>query len=452
MNAHGTTVRTIPLRKWLLIGFFILMHVPLLAMAAFAVAWIRGPHSYHEQATSEVRNSTALWDDPAWRTALEDEFDQRDIHFVLTEGDTVIYQSVADPFVTGDGSERSVMVNRVVLSGSDPQRVFYIYGDEDFGPPDELPLQLVLIVGAVAFILTLVGIGIYLGRTVIGPLSAAGETARQVAAGNLDVMLPPSRIHEVNELNSAINSMSVDLRESLQQQAAMDQERRLMIGAVVHDLRTPLFALRGYLEGLETGVADTPEKQRRYITVAQEKADALERLISDLFSFTRLEYLEETPVREPLDLRELMQALVNGVSPQAEAKGVRVELTTSGNCPVQGDRHLLTRAVENLLDNAIRHTPAGGTVTVECRNDDERSVFSVFDTGPGIPEADLPQLFMPLFRGETSRNRRTGGAGLGLTIARRILRAHGGDLDAANMPEGGAKFVGWIPLHGDAQT
>src|SRR5262249_755342 len=114
-------------------------------------------------------------------------------------------------------------------------------------------------------------------------------------------------------------------------------------------------------------------------------------------------------------------------------------------CLVDGDAHLLTRAVENLLDNAFRHTPNGGRIVVTCAAESAGVRFSVADTGPGIAAHDLPHLFKPLFRGQTSRNRRTGGTGLGLTIARRILRAHGGDLVAGNGTGGGAMFVGTLP-------
>ena len=113
---------------------------------------------------------------------------------------------------------------------------------------------------------------------------------------------------------------------------------------------------------------------------------------------------------------------------------------------IAGDAHLLERAVENLLDNALRHTPAGGAITVRLARGAGSGHFTVADTGPGIAARDLPHLFEPLYRGEASRNRETGGAGLGLTIARRILRAHGGDLAAANRPAGGAEFTGWLPL------
>ena len=108
--------------------------------------------------------------------------------------------------------------------------------------------------------------------------------------------------------------------------------------------------------------------------------------------------------------------------------------------------NIFFQPIENLLDNALRHTPAEGTITIRYETSADRVAFTVADTGPGIAARDLPHLFEPLYRGEASRNRETGGAGLGLAIARRILRAHGGDLTAANGPAGGAEFTGWLPL------
>ncbi|MDQ3493727.1 MAG: HAMP domain-containing histidine kinase [Chloroflexota bacterium] len=253
-------------------------------------------------------------------------------------------------------------------------------------------------------------------------------------------------MREVADLNASFAAMSAELRSSLHHQAAMEQERRLFIGAIVHDLRTPLFSLRGYLEGLEKGLADTPAKRAAYVATAQEKAAALERLISDLFDYTRLEYLDQAPDRQTLDLGALLRRLVAGLQPQADAKRLTLTLDApSQPCPVEADDHLLTRAVENLLDNALRYTPSGGSVRVTCHGTPETATFSVRDTGPGIPPRDLPHLFTPLYRGESSRNRQTGGAGLGLTIARRILVAHGGNLTAANAPTGGAVFTGTLP-------
>ena len=167
--------------------------------------------------------------------------------------------------------------------------------------------------------------------------------------------------------------MSAALRATLARQAELEQERRLFIGAIVHDLRTPLFALRGYLDGLQEGLADTPDKRERYVAVARDKADALERLIADLFDYTRLEYLDQTPAPEPFDLAALLRRLVDGLQPQAEAKGVRLIFDAPAEpCVIDGDSHLLTRAIENLLDNALRHTPSGGETRVTCVCDARR--------------------------------------------------------------------------------
>src|SRR5262249_17545255 len=191
-------------------------------------------------------------------------------------------------------------------------------------------------------------------------------------------------------------------------------ERRLFISAIAHDLRTPLFMLRGYLKGLESGVATTPEKVAHYVRACAERADALERLIADLFAYTRLEYLEQAPQREWLELGVLLRQAVEDVHPLATAKGIALTLDgPCDSCPLAGDGHLLTRAVENLLDNAVRHTPAGGHICVRWRQEGAHLVVMVEDSGPGIAPHDLPHLFTPLYRGETSRNRATGGARAG---------------------------------------
>jgi signal transduction histidine kinase len=292
-------------------------------------------------------------------------------------------------------------------------------------------------------------VALFMGRAVLRPLAAVSEASRRIAAGNLDFELPASKVREVAEVSAAFNAMGFGLRQALARQAELEQERRYFIGAVAHDLRTPLFALRGHLEGLERGVADTPEKAARYVAVCQEKADELERLVEDLFTYTRMEYQERPPQREPLELGDVFRRAADGVRPRAEAKGIAL-LLDGPIAPVslEGDELLLTRAVTNLLDNALRHTPSGGRIRVAWREDGERVVFTVADTGPGIDPRDLPHLFEPLYRGEASRSRKTGGSGLGLTIARRILRAHGGDLTAANRPDSGAELTGTLACQG----
>jgi signal transduction histidine kinase len=434
--------RTLPLRRWLALALIVTFVVPAVTTAMVAYAVVRLPQVTRFQAADRLRGDVERWHDPAWQAEMRDDFAPHGVDFVLIEDGREVYRSTADPVAGGHAGR---IVQRYDLSGTGPSRTIFVYADLNPWESERGRIWIVPVVALSMLAITLGGIAWFLGRTVVQPLGATGAAARQVADGDLDVALPPSRVREVAEVNSAFEAMGTGLRASLEQQAAIEQERRLFIGAIVHDLRTPLFSLRGSLEGIATGIADTPEKRVRYIAVAQEKADALERLVGDLFDFTRFEYLDQTPSSEPLDFAALLKRVVEGVRPRAEAKGVSVMVEADAPCSAEGDPHLLTRAVENLLDNALRFTPAGGTVRVTCHTTPGRVTFSIADTGPGIPPHDLPHLFTPLYRGETSRNRRTGGAGLGLTIARRILLAHGGDLSAASQRAGGAVFTGTLP-------
>src|SRR4051812_9329989 len=162
--------------------------------------------------------------------------------------------------------------------------------------------------------------------------------------------------------------MGEGLRDSIGRQAELEEERRFFIGAIAHDLRTPLFALRGSLVGLEQGLAPSPEKAARYVAVCRQKADQLDRLVGDPLAYTKAEYLTQAVQRERLDFSALMDAAVEGFAEQARSKGVTIRRDApDGLCAIEGDAHLLERVVENLLDNALRHTPAGGAVVVGWR-------------------------------------------------------------------------------------
>ncbi len=281
------------------------------------------------------------------------------------------------------------------------------------------------------------------GWAVMKPLRAMSAAASKVGKRDLDFSLPSSRVREVNEAMTAFTAMGDELRAALARQQELEQERQFYISAIAHDLNSPIFALRGYLEGLESGVAATPERTRHYLQVCQAKVSELEHLTGDLAAYTQIERLEQTMRREPLDLSALIHDTVESIRPQAEAKRITLRLTQSAPaCPCVGDAHLLARAITNVLENAVRYTPVDGAITVTCAAEGDQWRFTVADSGAGIAAADLPHLFAPFYRGEASRNRDTGGAGLGLAIAQRIMLAHGGALIATNSAQGGALFIG----------
>jgi signal transduction histidine kinase len=172
----------------------------------------------------------------------------------------------------------------------------------------------------------------------------------------------------------------------------------------------------------------------------------LDRLVEDLFTFTKTELLEMEFKENTVDLSIVIQKSIDSVSLLAHQKHISIIVYQLEECVVLGDSHLLERAMNNLLDNAFRHTPCNGEIFVECYKNGNNVTFTIKDTGEGFSSDELQRVFEPLYRGEASRNRLTGGVGLGMTISKRIITQHGGDLVAANHSDGGALLSGWIPL------
>jgi signal transduction histidine kinase len=444
-------MRMLGIRQYMIVGMLTFFLLPALAYGATDLF---DRHVLHPQQTAqqdaavraaqqEVAVNAARWHDPAWQASVQKTLDTLGVGVVIRD------PSGVDVFSAGQTGARDHpgWWSGVHLS----QQTMVVENGQAAGTVDLFAPQrddgLARAAATIALALAILNVGWQMRRSVVKPLEAMGRAARRIAGGNLDFALPHSRVKEIAAVCAAFQAMGDGLRASIGQQAALEEERRFFVGAIAHDLRTPLFTLRGSLLGLEQGLATSPEKAARYIVVCRQKADQLDRLVDDLFAYTKAEYLEQTLRRERLDLGGIFAGAVEDIQPRAQAKGVTVERDGPDNCPaLAGDAHLIGRAMENLLDNALRHTPPEGGITLRWRTDPDRVTFTVADTGPGIAAHDLPHLFEPLYRGEASRNRETGGAGLGLTIARRILRAHGGDLTAANGSAGGAVFTGWLPL------
>lgn len=471
--------RSLPLRLWLIVAVVAITGAGFLAQLGTTVFVGLWEQQASDARLADVRQTlgtnAAAWQNPAWQRSAASSLAGMDVDAAVFTG-----QSAQPVFATSgarqmlDTSDQSPtdsatqppgltsrgepVFQRLALTapareGASAQQVGVAYLWFN-GPPTDAPWTLLWPLAELgAFALALAIVVWLIGQPVIRPLTEMANAAEGIAGGQLDVRLPRSPVHEIAEVSAALEGMTATLRESLDRQHALEGERRFFIGAVAHDLRTPLFMLRGYLQGLQRGVAATPEKAAHYLAMCQAKADELERLIADLFAYTCLEYLELEPERQPLDLGDVLRQVVEGAQPMAATKSVTLTLGAP-DTPAQllGDRHLLARTVENLVDNAIRYTPPEGEVCVRWRANGANVTFSVADSGPGIAPDDLARLFTPLYRGEASRNRQTGGAGIGLAIAQRILVAHGGSLVAANRPEGGALFTGTLPNLGHRAT
>ncbi|MCJ7841620.1 HAMP domain-containing histidine kinase [Lederbergia sp. NSJ-179] len=383
---------------------------------------------------SFIEKNSEHWTDPVWQKQLRGRLQVTNMGVeILSESNQQIFT-----YIPKHGSSIST------------EQFSIIHGENVLGRvviyPQNSRLVPMLATFAGLFV-ALFMIGYEMRGFILKPLEKLSSGVRKIAEGDLEVSLPVSRITEITEVSDGFKVMVDGLRESMKKQVKLEEERRFVIAAVAHDLRTPLFALRGYLDGLEQGIADSPEKQEKYLQVCKEKSAQLDRLVEDLFTFTKTEFLEMELKENTVDLSFVLQKSIDSVHPLAHQKHISIIVNQfDKDCMVIGDAHLLERAMNNLLDNAVRHTPRHGEIFVECYKNGNNVSFTFTDTGEGFSSEELQHVFEPLYRGESSRNRSTGGVGLGLTISKRIITQHGGDLVAGNYSDGGALLRGWIPL------
>jgi signal transduction histidine kinase len=219
--------------------------------------------------------------------------------------------------------------------------------------------------------------------------------------------------------------------------------RRNMVADIAHELRTPLSNLSGYLEAISDGVLQ-PDKAT--VSSLSEEAATLSHLVADLQELSLADAGELKLTRRPEDMKQLIEQAVAAQQSGAAVKGLTVRAEVPAGLPeVNVDAHRIGQVLRNLLDNAVAHTPGGGSITVTAAGADDELKIMVTDTGEGIPPEDLPNIFERFYRVDRSRTRSTGGTGLGLTITRRLVEAHGGRIEAESEPGRGSTFIITLP-------
>jgi signal transduction histidine kinase len=289
-----------------------------------------------------------------------------------------------------------------------------------------------LVAAVLAFVISL-----FVSRRITGPLEELTDAAEDVAGGNLEVRVSPRADDEVGALATAFNAMADRL-------ARDEQWRRDMTADLSHELRTPLATIQSRIEALEDGVLPaTPENLR----VIGAEVERLGRLLGALRSLNELESDDVSVEHERLDLADVGRDAIARAETVYAAKGVALDGDLAA-VAVKGDRERLLQVAANLLDNALKFTPQGGRVVLAVAPASRGvwATLTVADSGPGIDPVDLPFIFDRFFRSQAARG--TQGLGLGLAIARGLVEAQGGVIEAADRPEGGAMFTVRLPAAG----
>jgi signal transduction histidine kinase len=258
-------------------------------------------------------------------------------------------------------------------------------------------------------------------------VEAIRDGLRTVGRGGRDVTIETTAHDELAELAAAANAMIYQLREEEDGRDQSEAARRNLIASVSHDLRTPITSLRLLADAIGDDIVEDPETRRSYLRRMGTHIDALSVLIDDLFELSRLEAGDINWTREQVPLQELVGETVEAMRVQAEPKGVAVLAEVPETLkPAQANPEKLQRVLFNLIQNAIRHTPADGSVTVRARSLGGAVEVEVDDEGEGIPPESGERVFEPFYRADDSRA--DGGAGLGLAISKAIVEAHGGKI------------------------
>lgn len=311
-----------------------------------------------------------------------------------------------------------------------------------FASPHDLLLAMVLLIFATGMAMAL---GYFLSSTVTNRIRTIDDAAQAIAKGDLDVRIPVTGQDEMAGLARTFNQMAAQLQETERKQQELDALRRDLVAWAGHDLQTPLASVRAIIEALADGVVDDPESVQRYLRTAQKNIQSLSALIDDLFQMSQLDAGGLLLDCADNSLSDLISDTLESFSELANQQGVHLEGSVSeGVDPVYMDAQRIGRVLNNLVSNALYHTPEGGSVEVMASPLPEAVMVEVIDGGPGIPPEDLMRVFDRFYRGEKSRSRITGGAGLGLAIAKGIIEAHGGHIGVESEP-GRTRFFFTLP-------
>lgn len=318
-----------------------------------------------------------------------------------------------------------------------------------FASQHDLLLATVLLVFAGGIAMSL---GYFLSTALTDKIVALSRVAQEIAHGHLNVRVPVTGHDEMADLANTFNQMAAQLEAAARKQHELDTLRRDLVAWIGHDLRTPLASIRLIVEALADGVLEDPAAVERYLQTAQRHIRSLSLLIDDLFEMAQLDAGGVPLEWHPNSLSDLISDTLEAFSALAARQEVTLEGSVeSGVDPVLMDAQKIGRVLANLVSNALRHTPAGGSVQVHASTAAEGVQVEIRDTGEGIKVEDLPHIFEQFYRSEKSRSRDTGGSGLGLAIAKGIVEAHGGQIKVETDPGRGTRFFFTLPVPAESR-
>lgn len=289
-----------------------------------------------------------------------------------------------------------------------------------------------IVVGILSIFLTIITIA-FLSRAITIPLIRMKQATEKLSKGDFSVRLQVKGEDELAELGKSIQTLAKDLEY-------LKKERKEFIASISHELRTPLTYVKGYADIARRPHIDE-EERNRYLSIIYEEAEHIQKLVKDLFELAQLDQHSFQIHKEPTNLCSFLKKVYDKMYPAFQSRKMSLVYDCDQNIIVHIDQKRFEQVMINLLDNALKHSDEGSTVSIDVRAENKKVVMIVSDEGTGIPEEDLPHIFERLYRVDKSRSRASGGTGLGLAIVKEIIEAHGGSIYAESIYGKGTKMI-----------
>jgi len=407
--------------------------------------------NFYNDIKITAESSPEKFEDKSYISELDSKLSKVNSGIIIRKNNNILFTSklINNPAIIKNlpkfGINDEDKVDHMVLRGDTSlirQQDFYfkdksegsIFLVTNLGPLDNIIERLIttIIIAIILIIILTDGVLTYLvSKSVFEPIEDLKHAANQIKDGNLDFEIKTNSKDEIGELCLAFEEMRGKLKESVDMQIQYENNRKELISNISHDLKTPITAIKGYVEGIMDGVASSPEKMDKYIKTIYSKSTDIDRLIDELFLFSKLD-LNKLPFNfEQTDVTTYMQDCVEELQLDLEKKNFDLiyHNNIEGSSAVLADRERVKRVIINIVENAVKYTKKEkGKIEINLSKNNNYIQFEIKDNGQGIPEKDLPYVFDRFFRADLSRNTSTGGSGLGLAIAKLIIEEHGGSI------------------------
>ncbi len=323
--------------------------------------------------------------------------------------------------------------------------MFYVFNGKPEGEQLEFFVRFRLTAMVIILIVTNGLLTYYVSKSIIKPIRKLSLAAKEISQGNLEFNIVSDSKDEIGELSNTFEEMRQKLKEAEVIKSQFEQNRQELIASISHDLKTPLTSIKGYVQGIHDGVANTPAKLNRYMDRIYKNATDMDSLIDELFLYSKLD-LQQIPYQfEEVDLRVVFSDFIDELSFKLEKEHGQVILSydKEKSYLVEADRDKLYRVVTNIVQNSLKYMDKKQkNIRINLTSFPNEVIVEIRDNGGGISKEDLPHIFESFYRADASRNSSTGGSGLGLSIARKIIEGHGGRIWAeSTLGEGTSIYI-----------